>query len=66
MWIFVPEDEIRDAVKFWFQMEEDLFKAAKAAAAKGEEPAKPTEVGSAFLDKGYITVEEVWRSLLAT
>ena len=60
-WVFVKEDSIADAVKFYFKFEEDLFAEAKKVAAKGAEVKKPTEVSVAAMGVQYLTPAEVSR-----
>ena len=58
-WVFVKEDSIADAVKFYFKFEEDLFAEAKKVAAKGAEVKKPTEVAVAAMGTQYLTPADV-------
>lgn len=57
--MFVHEDEIPDAVKFYHKFADDLEKAAKAAAAKGMEVTCPTELSCVVMDNKYLTPAEV-------
>eukprot|EP00877_Chromochloris_zofingiensis_P013897 jgi/Chrzof1/8761/Cz03g23160.t1 len=60
-WVFVHEDEIPDAVKFYHKFADDLEKAAKAAAAKGMEVTCPTELSCVVMDNKYLTPAEFKR-----
>ena len=60
-WVFVHEDEIADAVKFFHKFAGDLEKEAKAAAPKGAEVKAPTEVTCVVMDNKYLTPAEFKR-----
>ena len=60
-WVFVHEDEVADAVKFFFKFSAELEKEAKAAAPKGAEVKAPTELTCAVMDNKYLTPAEFKR-----
>ncbi|KIZ03422.1 large subunit ribosomal protein L10 [Monoraphidium neglectum] len=60
-WVFVHEDDISDAVKFFNKFTETLEKEAKAAAPKGVEVPPPTEVTCVVMDNKYLTPAEFKR-----
>jgi large subunit ribosomal protein L10 len=60
-WVFVHEDDVADAVKFFGAYAGDLEKEAKAAAPKGAEVKAPTEVTCVVMDNKFLTPAEFKR-----
>lgn len=60
-WVFVSEECIADTVKHYFKFEAELEAAAKAAAPKGAEVAKPTELSMAVMDSKYLSAADLKR-----
>jgi len=60
-WVFVHEDDISDAVKYFNKFNADLEKEAKAAAPKGVEVKPPTELTCVVMDNKYLTPAEFKR-----
>ncbi|KAI8465455.1 MAG: plastid ribosomal protein L10 [Monoraphidium minutum] len=60
-WVFVHEDDVSDAVKYFNKFTADLEKEAKAAAPKGVEVSAPTSVTCVVMDNKYLTPAEFKR-----
>lgn len=60
-WVFVHEDDVSDAVKYFNTFTVQLEKEAKAAAPKGVEVKPPTEVTCAVMDNKFLSPSDFKR-----